>query len=113
MGQTISVSEYRALLKTEKPQQAPKPKQGTKLEQRFNALLLPLGWRVGRARRACDDPRSPSSTGGTTARFNCLVMWQTENARCSERVRFVGWLWDVKGWSDEQVRALVVSEVSK
>lgn len=135
MTETISVAEYNALLRVKKPETAAKPQQESFLVRRFNAVLLPYGWRCGECRRPCSDAHSRENTGSTVARSNCLVMWRTDTVFCAERVRFVGWRWDVEwlcevkvcsagqawlwrycilgfaGWSDEMVSALV-SEVS-
>jgi hypothetical protein len=112
MTETISVTEYRALLK-EKPRTSGAPAQETEsvLVRRFNRVLTPYKWRCGECRRPCDDPRSRDNTGNTVARSNCLVIWYEESAYCPNRVRFVGWLWELVGWSDEQIMQLCTPRV--
>ncbi len=112
MKETITVAEYHALLKTKQPRQAPKQKQESDLVQQFNAVLIPYGWRCGEARLLCDDARSIPPAKRKGAMMNALVMWRTDSAYCAQRVRFVGWLWEVTGWSDAQIAALVERQVS-
>jgi hypothetical protein len=91
-----------------KPRTSGVPAQETEsaLVRRFNRVLTPYKWRCGECRRPCSDARSRENTGGTVARSNALVMWRTDTAYCAERVRFVGWLWELVGWSDAQIRQL-------
>ncbi len=67
------------------------------LMQRLTTICSEYGWQVGRVRVPCDAPQSPPNTGVTTARYNAVMLWRDG---CTEQL---GWIWDVKKWTDEQV----------
>lgn len=69
------------------------------LMQRLTVICEQHGWQCGLARVLSDAPQSPQNTGVTVARNNAVVLWR------DGRTEQLGWLWDVKEWSDEQIEA--------
>lgn len=97
----ISIQEAQRLgliPKTEK-RAAQREPYVPKLVKRLSPLCGQYGWQCGLDRVPCDDPQSPQNTGKTVARNNAVVVWS------DGRTAQLGWIWDVKKWTDEQVIA--------
>lgn len=70
-----------------------------KLVKRLSPLCERYGWQCALDRVPCDSPQSLKNTGKTVARNNAVVLWR------DGRTAQLGWLWEVKKWTDEQVIA--------
>lgn len=101
--ETVTLDEYKKLIQQQDKPKASKPKKQPDLVRRVCSLLAPYGWTADLYRAFCLDERSPENTAETTAKDNAIVAWRTGNEPYTPRVLFVGWIWDVEQWADEQI----------
>lgn len=69
------------------------------LMQRLTAICSQHGWQCGRVRVLSDASQSPPNTAQTCARYNAVAIWRDG---CTKQL---GWLWDVRTWTNEQIEA--------